>query len=290
MHSHECTFTEFTDVLGSESMRYKAMLRVALVGYGSIGKTLVSLIHEKGPDLGISLIGLCVRSARQDRPEGLPSNCPVTSDIGQLLALIPDVVVECAGHEALQAYGLPILNAGVDLMPVSVGAFAALADVLETAARSRGCRILVPAGAVGALDALRAAQLAGLETVCYRSRKPASAWLGSPAEEEFDLAGLDKATVLFCGTARNAALRFPKNANVAATVALATLGLDQVRVELIADPGVCNNTHEIEAIGQAGRMVLSFESKPSPDNPRTSAITAYSVLQALHRERAIIVL
>nr|WP_280634383.1 aspartate dehydrogenase domain-containing protein [Allopusillimonas ginsengisoli] len=77
---------------------------------------------------------------------------------------------------------------------------------------------------------------------------------------------------MFRGTVRNAACRFPKNANVAATVALAPLGLDQVEVELIADPSVANNIHEIEARGRTGHMALSFESRPATDNRKRSAI------------------
>ena len=96
--------------------------------------------------------------------------------------------------------------------------------------------------------------------------------------------------VLYTGSAGEAALLYPQNANVAAAVALAGLGFEATQVELVADPGAAGNIHEIEAEGAAGRFAIALQGKPSRTNPKTSALAALSVARALLNEQARIVI
>jgi aspartate dehydrogenase len=194
-----------------------------------------------------------------------------------------DLVADCAGHPALRQHGAAILSRGIDLVSVSSGALAdtALHDRLVAAARSGNSQLRVVSGAIGALDALSSASAGKLAQVTYRGRKPPQGWRGSPAESKLDLDSLSRPAVHFRGSARDAALEYPKNANVAASVALAGIGFDDTEVELIADPGVERNTHEIVAEGDFGRFEFCIEGRSLPDNPRSSAITAMSVVREI---------
>jgi aspartate dehydrogenase len=209
-----------------------------------------------------------------------------------LLARRPDIIAEVAGQQAVAEHGPEVLRRGFDLLVISIGALAepALLERLKAAARGGASRILLPAGAIGGIDAIAAMRVAGLNSVRYRSRKPPAAWRGSPAERVADLDKLTQRTVLYKGTAGEAALLYPQNANVAAAVALAGLGFDATEVELVADPEAPGNVHEIEAEGVAGRFAIQLQGKPSRTNPKTSALAALSVARALLNEKAVIVI
>lgn len=68
---------------------------------------------------------------------------------------------------------------------------------------------------------------------------------------------------------------------MAATIALATLGFDETQVELMADPGVDCNVHEILADGVSGRISFRIEGRAAPGNPKTSMVTAHSLVNTL---------
>jgi aspartate dehydrogenase len=82
------------------------------------------------------------------------------------------------------------------------------------------------------------------------------------------------------GSVRDAVSAFPKTTNILATVALAGLGADRTRVRIVADPGATANRARLVARGRFGSFELEMDNRPS-ENPRTSLITALSVIAAL---------
>src|SRR5687767_14564008 len=95
-------------------------MRVGLIGLGAIGQGLLRLL-EKHPDDGITVVGALIRDPTRPRASGHP---PLVDSAAALLALQPEVVVEMGGHEALAAHAQHILEAGCDMVLVSVGALA----------------------------------------------------------------------------------------------------------------------------------------------------------------------
>ena len=253
-------------------------MRVGLIGNGAIGRLLGNLAREHLPE--VRIVAVLERGAPD---EGAPTDAVSVDTLAGLLERGPDLIVECAGHAALRALGPSVLAAGVDLLVASVGALAdaALETVLRKAAAEGNAKLRIPSGALGGLDVLSAARLAGLRSVSYEGRKAPDAWRGTPAEEMVELTGLSQPTVFFQGSAREAARCFPQNANVAAAVALAGLGFDETQVSLCADPGTKGNRHRILAEGAFGEIDARVNGMPLPDNPKTSMLAPHSLLRSL---------
>lgn len=259
-----------------------------LIGFGAMGRTVYRELERSG-DAGVV-------AAVLEHPERVPEvrralpETPVVAGLDDLPEPSPALAVECAGHAGVAAHAEAVLQHGMELLLVSTGALAdaALEQRLRDAAAAAGTRLCIPAGAVGGIDALAAARLAGLDWVTYTARKPPRAWKGTPAEARADLDGLEEAAAFFRGSAREAARQYPQNANVAATVGLAGLGLDATNVELVADPEAAGNEHQIDVMGRTGAFSIRLTGRPLPDNPKTSALAAYSVLRAIrHRLDAV---
>lgn len=263
---------------------------VAVIGFGSIGRDLVQYLTTTA-QTPPSRLTVLVRDARVARTRAaLGRDVRVTSDLAHVLNANPDVVAECAGHTAVATYGPEILRSGTDLVVASVGALAkpeVMATLSEAAAAS-GAQCVVPAGAIGGIDGLSAARLSGLTSVAYTGRKPPSAWAGTPAEASIDLSALTGPTPFFEGSARAAAQAYPKNANVAATVALAGAGMDDTVVRLIADPTIRNNVHELSVTSSALDFSIRLTGKPSARNAKTSQSTVFSIARAILNRRAAI--
>ncbi len=254
-------------------------MRIALIGCGAIGTALLELVRE---DAGITVAAIVVPSPPTAR-DTATRLAPAAAVLTTVPAEDIDLVVEVAGHAAIEQHVLPALARGVPAIVASVGALSApgLPDALEAAARQGRTQVQLIAGAIGAIDALAAARIGGLDSVRYTGRKPPRAWLGTPAEQGRDLAALTSEAVIFEGSAREAATLYPKNANVAATVSLAGLGLDRTQVRLVADPAVSENVHQVEAAGAFGRFELTMRNQPLAANPKTSALTVFSAVRAL---------
>ena len=267
-------------------------MHVGLIGYGGIATSLIAHL----PDLGVDRATVLVRPSSEttarakaaDAPGGLAVS--IVTSLDGLLDAAPDVVVECAGHEAVATHGPAVLAAGADLIIASVGALAdpALHDALLAASQTAGSgRMTLPIGAIGGLDLLTTLAQAGHLDVTYQGTKPPAAWKGSAAESVVDLDALNTPASVFSGNAREAARAYPKIANVVAALALSGAGFENTLVELVADPQATGNTHAYTVDSPLCHYRIDITAHPSPDNPRTSATTAWSILAEVRRALAL---
>jgi aspartate dehydrogenase len=238
------------------------MTRVGVIGCGAIGAIIADAFERRI----LACDELVLYDFELERAEKLKSllhfPARVVLSLDEMLKLKPRVIVEAASQQAARDYVGKIVAAGIDVIVMSTGA------LLGLNLQSR--RVHVPSGAIGGLDAISAAALAGISEVVLTTRKnPTSLDMTNLAE-----------TVVYEGDAEEAAMRFPREMNVAATLAL-TVKPVRVRVRVVSDPKVHRNTHEIQVKWRFGEMTLRFANDPHPANPRTSALAAWSAIRLL---------
>ncbi len=257
-------------------------LRVALAGFGAIGKSVARALDRGIEGLSLAAVSARGRTAAEAALASFARPVPVLplAELGQAA----EIVVECAPAALLRAIAEPALERGRRLIVLSAGALLDNLDLVDLA-RAKGGRIHVPTGALLGLDALIAAAEGGIESVRLVTRKPPSSLLAAPylCARGISLENLDEARLLFAGSAREAARGFPANLNVAAALALAGIGPELTRVEIWADPALRRNTHEILVEAEAARFSMRIENLPSEENPKTGRLVALSVIALLKK-------
>jgi aspartate dehydrogenase len=240
------------------------MKTVGLIGCGAIGTLIAEAVERK--------IVVCDELILYDRDEtkadklksSLHFPAIIVGSLEEMLKLKPKVIVEAASQQAAREYVERVASAGIDLIVMSTGA---LLDL-----NVQSSKVHVPSGAIGGLDALSSAALAGIDEVVLTSRKNPRA---------LDLNNKE-AKVVYEGTAEEAARLYPREMNVAATLAL-TVKPAKVKVQVVSDPAVQRNTHEFQVKWRFGEMFLRFANDPHPENPRTSALAAWSAIRLLQK-------
>lgn len=249
--------------------------RVGVLGHGAIGSRVASDIAA-GLVPGASLAGIMVRSELRDAPARRLSLSAALTDC--------DVIVECAGQQALESYGEQILSSGTDLLMTSIGALADPRLHAKLHAASPG-RLFYTSGAIGGLDLLASgARMGDYQQVTVSTRKLPHT-LVQPWMSEKQIGQLEQshaAREVFSGSARDAAQLFPKSLNVAAAVALAIGDWSVVQVRLLADPAARLTEHRIQAKGTCGEYDFTIQNEPAAENPRTSGVVPYAVLRSLN--------
>ncbi|MGI9658517.1 MAG: aspartate dehydrogenase [Gaiellaceae bacterium] len=259
-------------------------LLAGIAGLGTIGKELATRLSR---DVAGVTVGAVAARDENDARTTL-AQLGIDADVVDFeeLARRSDVVIECAPARLLTAIAEPVLRAGKELITLSAGALLTSPELIELAT-SHGGRITVPSGALLGLDAVGAAAEGEIRAVRMTTRKPPGGLAGAPFVESagIDLAAIAEPTLIFEGSARDAAAGFPANVNVAVALALAGIGPDLTTIEIWADPTLERNTHTIDVVSDVAEFSMTIANVPS-ENPRTGRITALSVVSLLRKRVA----
>jgi aspartate dehydrogenase len=257
------------------------MLKIGLIGTGGIGQFLLQEIN-----FNKRLSNVRITSIFDERPGLLEHvqhisdkfDCEYVTDKMEFFLSDIDLFVECANPDVAKTYALEILKHGKNMLIVSVGALVDQDFTMQITniCSENNCHVFIPSGAIGSLDVLQAARVLGeIEQVQLITRKPPNA-LSLMME-------ISEPVVVFSGTAAEAIAKFPRNMNVAISLSLAGIGVEQTIVKIVADPKVERNLHEVWVKGAFGEMRLQLENFSLPTNPKTSYLAALSTLSMLRQ-------
>ncbi len=255
-------------------------LTVGIGSFGTIGRQVAGVL-DRGeiPGLSLGMVSANDKALAAERMAALRKPVPVV-ELAELAQC--DVVLECAPAEVFAEIAEPAIEARRIFIPTSVGALLPRMHLVERAEQT-GARIIVPTGALLGLDAVRAAAEGKIHSVTMVTRKPPGGLKGAPhlVSNNISVDGLTQPKLVFDGSAREGAMGFPANVNVAAALSLAGIGPDDTRLQIWADPTVDRNTHHIEVEADSARFALDIATVPTEENPKTGKITALSVIACL---------
>ncbi len=244
---------------------------IGILGCGNIAKIIVKAVIEGRLDVEIGAL-YDLQTGRAKRLAKAYGKAVHTESFEEFMAADTTMVVEAASIEAIEEFGEEIVAAGKDLVVLSVGALMkkSVRRGLERAAKKAGARVIIPSGAIGGLDLLKAAAVEGIDEIVLTTIKNPRSLPGK---------GPGRRKVVFEGDVEDAVRLFPKNINVAAALAIASES--KLKVMIVSDPTAETNRHEVLARGAFGEMRLVVSNVPSPDNPKTSYLAALSVIRAI---------
>lgn len=256
------------------------MLKIGIAGFGTIGRVVARHLEAEKLQLMLEAVTAGDRSRAEAAMAALTAPVPIV-EIAELAQLC-DVVVDCAPTAAFRDIATQTLRAGKVLVTVSGAALMQWPEAVDLA-RANGGRIVLATGALLGLDAVRAAALGTIHSVTMITRKPPKSLVKAEhvMRNAIDLSNLSEPLKIFEGSAREGAMAFPANVNVAAALGMAGVGADRTRLEIWADPALERNTHRIVVDADSARFELYIENIPTDENPGTGRITALSIVAAL---------
>jgi len=260
------------------------MLKIGILGVGAIGRTIATALDCKPGEKQIDAELVALSDQDHARAEALSSELSTHPPVLSIDEMIErsELAVEAASQAALAEFAPKALARGRDMLIMSVGGLLGREEWFRHAGQ-KGCRIYVPSGAIAGLDGIKSASAGRIDSAELTSRKPIAALKGSKyvLDRGIDLESFQEDTVIFDGSAEEAARAFPATSNVAASLRLAVDPSAPVRVRVVAVPGGSENVHEIRVQGEFGKLTVKVENVPAKSNPRTSQLAAFSAIATL---------
>lgn len=255
--------------------------KLAIIGSGALG-SIIGKVVSKDLSKEYEILGVLSGNIENAIKLADKISCKAYKTLDDVIDDKPDYIIEAASPRVFRDMGIKILANSISLIPLSVGALAdkEFYNNVKATASKNNCRVYIPAGAVGGFDILRASMLMEDAEVSITTEKSPESLNGAPFLKGRKLSD-EKAEEIFIGLAKEAIEHFPENVNVAVATALATTGVENIKVSINSIPGIKSNKHEIKLVGKTVKVNVIIETTPSEENPKSSTLAAFSVISLL---------
>jgi len=257
-------------------------IRIGIVGCGAIGSRIAKSIKSELKD-SFQLSGLydIIPSRSENLAKSLTLKGIVKHSLRELIQSV-DLVVEAVNAPRTDGIIRQAIRARKHVLAMSVGKLLHAGNLFKLATQNH-CSVLLPSGAIAGIDAIKAASLGKISQITLITRKNPSGFTQNQhlIDKGIDLSKITHETVLFEGDVKTAVKLFPQNINVAATLALASRVNAKIKIRIIASRAFKTNSHEIEVVGDFGRISTRTDNVVCPDNPKTSCLAVLSGIQTL---------
>ncbi len=255
--------------------------KIGIIGCGVMGSEIADYISKNLCDK-LKIIAVAdIDSTKAEELSDKIKPKPLVLSIDEVINE-SDVIIEAASPDISGDIAEKADALKKDVLIMSTGGLLKKQHLVEKI-NSGHSSIHIPSGAICGLDGLKSAMTGAVKSVTLTTRKPLKGLAGSPylKEKNINIEKIDKETLVYSGTARDAIKYFPQNINVAVTLSICGIGPDRTNVKIFTSPDYTRNTHEIEIEGEFGRLWTRTENIPSKNNPKTSQLAIFSAIAKL---------
>jgi aspartate dehydrogenase len=257
--------------------------KIGMIGCGAMGSWIAEYISKNMSDKA-RVTAICDIDPEKVKELSIrikPS--PAIMTIDELINK-SDLIIEAASPAISGDVAEKADSLKKDALIMSTGGLLNKPRIIEKISAGRSY-VHISSGAICGLDGLMSAMTGVVNSVTLTTRKPLKGLAGSPylKEKNIDIEKIDKETLIYSGTARDAIKYFPQNINVAVTLSIYGLGPDRTSVRIFTSPSYTKNTHEIEVEGEFGKLLTKTENVPSSANPKTSGLAIFSAIATLKK-------
>lgn len=248
-------------------------MKIALIGCGAIAKVIAQAIKNK--KVNVELKYVYGRNTEKAKKFAERFHTEYKS-FDQILNEDLDVIVEAASQEAVRTLIPKILKTKKNVIIMSSGALVdkSLLQEIRDLAKKNNLKVYIPSGALVGLDGIKSASIEEVKRVTLKTRKSPKSLEGAPffIKNPVDFDNIEKPRIIYEGSAKEAVKLFPARLNIASSLSLAGIGPEKTIVQIIVDPNVESNVHEIIAEGSFGTIIARTENIPSYNMAALSAV------------------